>query len=75
LVDISKEYINVLKRKVEEEQLSIEVIEGNILLLQLTGSFDGAFCLGNSFGYFNFQGMETFLDEVQNASLNNGHRT
>ncbi|MEJ7739476.1 MAG: methyltransferase domain-containing protein [Chitinophagaceae bacterium] len=63
-VDISKEYINVLKRKVEEQQLSIEVIEGNIVLLQLTGSFDGAFCLGNSFGYFNFQGMETFLDEV-----------
>lgn len=66
-VDISKEYINALKKKVEEQQLKIEVMEGNILSLQLTGSFDGAFCLGNSFGYFNYEGMETFVDKVSKA--------
>jgi cyclopropane fatty-acyl-phospholipid synthase-like methyltransferase len=63
-VDISKEYITALKKKVEEQKLNIEVIEGNILSLQLTGSFDGAFCLGNSFGYFNYEGMLTFINKV-----------
>ncbi len=63
-IDISKEFINGLKEKVEAQQLNMEVIEGNILSLQLTGSFDGAFCLGNSFGYFNYEGMEVFVDKV-----------
>ncbi|MEO7486109.1 MAG: class I SAM-dependent methyltransferase [Ferruginibacter sp.] len=66
-VDISKEYITALKKKVEEQQLNIQVIEGNILSLQLTGSFDGAFCLGNSFGYFNYEGMETFVNKVSKS--------
>ena len=70
-VDISEEFINGLKSKVEEQQLTVEVIQGNILLLELKGSFDGAICLGNSFGYFDFPGMETFVAKVS-ASLKQG---
>jgi cyclopropane fatty-acyl-phospholipid synthase-like methyltransferase len=70
-VDISEEFINGLKRKVEEQQLAIEVIHGNILSLELKGSFDGAFCLGNSFGYFDYEGMKTFVEKVS-ASLSQG---
>src|SRR3954466_7169745 len=67
-IDISATFIAALKEKVSKENLSVEVIEGNILSLRLTGSFDGAFCLGNSFGYFNYTAMETFVQKVS-ASL------
>ena len=70
-VDISTEFLDGLKRKVEEQQLAIEIVHGNILSLELKGSFDGAFCLGNSFGYFDFPGMETFVNKVS-ASLKQG---
>jgi len=63
-VDISAEFLSGLRKRIAEEDLSIKVIEGNILSLSLTGSFDAAFCLGNSFGYFNHEGMETFVQKV-----------
>jgi len=66
-VDISDEFINGLKKKVEEQQLTIEIIHGNILSLELEGSFDAACCLGNSFGYFDFAGMETFVSKVSKS--------
>lgn len=72
-IDISATFIAALKEKVTNENLPVEVIEGNILSLELTGSFDGAFCLGNSFGYFNYPGMETFVQKVS-ASLRPGAR-
>ena len=66
-VDIAKEYTTALKKKVENEQLSIGVIEGDILSVDLSGPFDGAICLGNSFGYFSYQGMESFVSKVSKA--------
>ncbi len=72
-VDISKEFITGLTKRVKEENLSIQVIQGNILSLQLTGSFDGAYCLGNSFGYFDYEGMKVFVKKVA-ACLKPGGR-
>lgn len=63
-VDISDDFINRLKKKVEQQQLRIEIIHANILFLQLNTMFDGAFTLGNSFGYFNYPEMEKFSEEV-----------
>jgi SAM-dependent methyltransferase len=63
-IDISNEFINKLKKKVEEQQLNIEVIHANILKYTLTGCFDGAFCMGNSFGYFQHEDMEAFVQKV-----------
>ncbi len=72
-VDISIEFLNGLRTKVHEGNLSIQVIEADILSVEISGSFDGAFCLGNSFGYFNFVGMETFVKKVS-TSLKKGGR-
>lgn len=72
-VDISEEFIRGLNQKVKEDNLSVKVIQGNILSLELKGSFDGAFCLGNSFGYFNFEGMKDFVKKVA-ACLKPGAR-
>lgn len=66
-VDISTEFINGLKKKVDEQQLPVEIIHGNILSVEFKESFDGAICLGNSFGYFDFPGMETFVNKVSTA--------
>ncbi|MDQ6890541.1 MAG: class I SAM-dependent methyltransferase [Bacteroidota bacterium] len=63
-VDISNEFINGLKKKVAEQQLNIEIIHANILSLKLSKAFDGAFTLGNSFGYFPFADMEKFVETV-----------
>lgn len=65
-IDISKEFINSLKKKVAEQQLNIKIIHANILSLELQDSFDGAFCIGNSFGYFPYADMQIFIQKVSN---------
>ena len=63
-VDISEEFINGLRRKVEEQHFNIDVIHANIVKHEITGCFDGAICLGNSFGYFQFEDMRAFVKKV-----------
>src|SRR5664279_2219069 len=41
-IDISKQFLSGLDRKVEEERLSIKTIRGNILTLNVKGMYDGA---------------------------------
>ena len=53
--------------------LVINIIEADILSVDLTDTFDAAFCMGNSFGYFTPAGMETFVQKVS-ASLKKGGR-
>ncbi len=72
-VDISEEFIKGLNQRVKEDNLSIQVIQGNILSFELTGSFDGAYCLGNSFEYFDYEGMKVFVKKVA-ACLKPGSR-
>ena len=72
-LDISKQFLTELVRKVEEERLSIRTIWGNILTLDITGVYDGAYCMGNSFGYFDITGMNQFVKKVA-ACLKPGAR-
>ncbi len=72
-VDISGESIAKLRAKVNIEKLPVTIVHGNILSVQLPGSFDGAFCMGNSFGYFDIRGMRAFVQKVA-ACLKSGAR-
>ena len=63
-IDISEEFINGLREKVNKQQLSIDVIHANIVTHEITGLFEGAICLGNSFGYFQFEDMQSFVQKV-----------
>lgn len=63
-VDISEEFLASLRRKTEAGDLPVAIIHGNVLTMPLTGSFDGAFCLGNSFGYFRYEDMHRFVAKV-----------
>lgn len=71
--DISAEFLQALNERVETEQLPIEVIQGDILTTAINGSFDGAYCLGNSFGYVDYEGMNVFVEKVA-AALKPGAR-
>jgi len=63
-IDISEKFINGLREKVNKQQLTIDVIHANIVKHEITGSFDGAICLGNSFGYFQHDDMQAFVQKV-----------
>ncbi|MBD2702006.1 methyltransferase domain-containing protein [Spirosoma sp. BT702] len=66
-IDISAEFLQTLRERINTEQLPIQVIHGNILTTTINDSFDGAYCLGNSFGYVDYDGMDMFVEKVANA--------
>jgi len=72
-VDISETFLQHLNNKIKSESLAIEAIQGDILTMNLKGVYAGAFCLGNSFGYFNFDSMHIFVEKVS-ACLETGAR-
>ena len=66
-IDISAEFLQTLQERVEAEQLSIHIVHGDILTTSIESSFDGAYCMGNSFGYVDYEGMNVFVEKVANA--------
>lgn len=69
-VDISADYVSGLRA--EAEKLPLTVIEGDFMQLTdeellVASSFDGAYCLGNSFSFFPKPDMIAFLTRI--ASL------
>jgi cyclopropane fatty-acyl-phospholipid synthase-like methyltransferase len=66
-IDISETFIHGLTEKIRSEKLSINAIQADILAVKLTGKFSGAVCLGNSFGYFNFEKMKLFVEKVSST--------
>jgi cyclopropane fatty-acyl-phospholipid synthase-like methyltransferase len=63
-VDMSERFLTGLDKIVKKENLPIEIIKGNILTLEISGSFDGAICMGNSFGYFDYDNIKLFVHKV-----------
>ena len=68
-VDISAEYVAELQREANVAELSVTAIEGDFLTLTdadfgPAGSFDAAYCLGNSFSFFAHRPMQMFLSRI-----------
>jgi SAM-dependent methyltransferase len=63
-VDISETFIHSLNQKVKSDKLTIDTIQGDILKVKLDRMFSGAICMGNSFGYFDFEKMKIFIEKV-----------
>ena len=72
-VDISETFIKILTEKIKTNNLSIETIQADILTVKLNKTYSGAICMGNSFGYFNFDKMKSFVEKVS-SSLEAGSR-
>ena len=66
-IDISTEFLQTMQKQIDTEQLSIRVIHGDILTTEIGHSFDGAYCMGNSFGYVDYDGMNVFVRKVAKA--------
>lgn len=63
-IDISQTFIQGLTEKINSERIDIKAIQADILSVQLNEKFSGAVCMGNSFGYFNFDRMKLFVEKV-----------
>jgi len=72
-VDLSPEAIEKARERARTMGLSIEWRRSDMRDLPWQSAYDGAFCLGNSFGYFDTDGMRAFLQAVS-RSLRPGTR-
>ena len=66
-VDISRKTIDELRKRAAAERLPVRSLPGNILTLRLPRAFDGALCLGNSFGYFGRADDARFIRRIASA--------
>jgi cyclopropane fatty-acyl-phospholipid synthase-like methyltransferase len=63
-VDLSERFITTLKKHTKAEKLNIHPVHADILRFKTKKEFAGAVCLGNSFGYFEWKHMNTFIQKV-----------
>jgi SAM-dependent methyltransferase len=72
-IDISPQFLQAARASADEKQLAIDWHQGDMQELPWKGEFDGAFCFGNSFGYFDDEGNAAYLRAVA-AGLKDGGR-
>ncbi len=63
-VDIAPDFLREARSQAAERQLRIAWEQRDMRDLPWPATFDGAFCFGNSFGYFEDDGNESFLKAV-----------
>jgi len=66
-VDLSSEAIERVEAKVKARGVEVGLKLGDMRKIRSDELFDGAYCLGNSFGYFDYQGSVDFLKAVSQA--------
>lgn len=76
-VDIAEENMNRARAnanawKVGAQNINVEFLQADMRELSLGKQFDGAFCFGNSFGYLDYEGMQSFVASVANALKTKG---
>ncbi len=64
-VDISAEYCDELEAAARAEKLEVQVLKDDFLEIELPEkTFDAAYCIGNSFSFFNRETMQQFLQKI-----------
>jgi SAM-dependent methyltransferase len=66
-VDLSADFLNVARAQAAERELSVTWEQRAMDDLPWHGTFDGAFCFGNSFGYLDDAGNARFVQAVARA--------
>jgi SAM-dependent methyltransferase len=66
-VDVSRDFLSVAKAQAEERELAIDWEERDMRDLPWPAAFDGAYCLGNSFGYLEGEDNADVLRAVASA--------
>lgn len=66
--DIDAENIFLMNERAKNENVQVVGAKADLTVENLIlGSYDGAICLGNSFGYFDKMEMKNFLDNVSRS--------
>lgn len=64
-VDISSEYCQELQQTAQAKNLSVQVLSGDFIEMQLPATtYAAAYCLGNSFSFFSRDVMREFLRKI-----------
>jgi hypothetical protein len=66
-VDLADEFIQEAQAKAAERSLPIVWKQADMRSLDCIEAFDGAFCFGNSFGYFQDEGNAAFLKSITHS--------
>jgi SAM-dependent methyltransferase len=66
-VDLSAEFIAEARRAAQARRLRVEFLHRDMRRLDWDAEFDGAVCLGNSFGYLNYADMQVFVAGLARA--------
>ena len=71
-VDLSREFIAEARAAAKAEHLPVDFVETDMRRLRWRNHFDGALCMGNSFGYLEFPGMVQFVRKLGQALRRQG---
>ena len=74
-LDISADFIREATETATAAGLAAEFVHGDMRQMDYSAEFDGAFCFGNSFGYFDFGQMTAFLAAISRALKSGGRFT
>lgn len=66
-VDINPEYIEYARKNSRELAAKLAFINDDMRHIDWNSEFDGGFCLGDSFGYFDFGASESFVSSFAKA--------
>lgn len=66
-VDLSGEAMERTDSKARSLGMKVELKKGDMRRFSTTSPFDGAYCLGNSFGYFDYDGSIDFFRALSRA--------
>ena len=66
-LDISQEFLEEARSQAKTQGLSVKWLRQDMCRLRVASGFDGAFCMGNSFGYFDAEGTAAFLSSLRAA--------
>ncbi len=72
-LDLSKNFIREAQEQTENTSLSVEWVAGDMRHISWKGIFDGAFCIGNSFGYLSHVDTIDFLAAISRALKPEGY--
>ncbi len=66
-LDISEEFIQEARASFSATGAPITWVLGDMRHIEGEATFEGAFCIGNSFGYLEYSDMEAFLNSLSRA--------
>src|SRR5207244_8231032 len=66
-VDLSREFVEEAKVAAKAAGVGARFVLGDMRRLRWNSEFDGAFCMGNSFGYLEFADMIAFVGGLSRA--------